>query len=522
MLACYTDRLSVRPGERFTLHASAANGPCRLSIARVGAERREVLTLAGLAVGEHPTPPNVDRDGCGWPAAVEVEVGADWASGYYDIVLTDAAGEAAHHFVCVKPPLGERRSTALMVLATNTYQSYNYWGGANAYSNVTGLMSGQVPFAQAMDEAIGVLSTQRPFPPLIVAPPADAPRLVNMTRRGFKQRPWAADPQWMREHLASPYDGSAGFLHKWEHVFVAWAEASGYALDFATDYDLEAEPDLLAGYEAVLFVGHSEYWSGGQRDQVERFVDAGGKAAILSGNSCFWKVRWENDGKTYVCHKWKGFEAEDVPPEQATHLWSHPAFQRPEAEITGLSFLFAGYHRLGLCVARGQGGFTVYDDKHWALEGSDLFYGDVIGGDLPLIGYESDGCRFQFGDDGLPRAIPTLGVPENLEIIALAPCAFGEAPDSGYNPIIPPEKLDVIADLMFGDSSPEAQAKVLRGHAVLASFKRGKGEVFNTGTTEWAHGLGARDPFVETITHNVLRRFGVSRPGASSGPASGS
>ena len=57
---------------------------------------------------------------------------------------------------------------------------------------------------------------------------------------------------------------------------------------------------------------------------------------------------------------------------------------------------------------------------------------------------------------------------------------------------------------------------------MLASFRRGKGEVFNTGTTEWAHGLGARDPFVETITHNVLRRFGVSRPGASSGPAPGS
>jgi hypothetical protein len=71
---------------------------------------------------------------------------------------------------------------------------------------------------------------------------------------------------------------------------------------------------------------------------------------------------------------------------------------------------------------------------------------------------------------------------------------------------------------MFGDSSAAAQAKVLRGHAVLASFTRGKGEVFNSGTTEWAHGLGARDPFVETITHNVLRRFGVSRP---TPPASG-
>jgi hypothetical protein len=514
MLACYTDRLSVRPGERFTLHATAKTGVCRLEIARVGQARATVLTIDSLVVGDHPVPPNVDRDGCGWPAATDIEVGADWSSGYYDIVLTDAEGGEAHHFVVVKPPVGERRSTALLVLSTNTYQSYNYWGGANAYSNVSGLMSGQVPFDVAMDQAIGVLSTQRPFPPLIVAPPADAPRLVNMTKRGFKERPWAADYDWMVKHRASPYDGSAGFLHKWEHVFVAWAEAEGYALDYATDYDLEVEQDLLEGYAAVLFVGHSEYWSGGQRDQVERFVDAGGNCAILSGNSCFWKVRWENDGKTYVCHKWKGFEAEDVPAEQATHLWSHPAFKRPEAEITGLSFVFGGYHRLGMCVSRGAGGFTVYDDRHWALEGSDLFYGDVIGGELPLIGYESDGCRFQFGDDGLPKATPVLGVPADLEIIGIAPCAFGEEANRGYNPIIPPEKLDVIAEVTFGDASEANQAKVLRGHAVLASFKRGKGEVFNTGTTEWAHGLGGKDPFVEVITHNVLRRFGVSRPGA--------
>lgn len=513
-LACYTDRLSVRPGERFALHASAEHGPCRLTIARIGAERQVVLEEDGVEVGAHPTPPHADRDGCGWPAAIQVLVGEDWPSGYYDILLTDRQGNQARHFVCVKPPAGERRSTALLVLATNTYQAYNYWGGANAYADVTGLMSGQLSLDQAMAGAIGVMSAERPFPPLIVGSPEGTPRLVNLRKRGFEQRPWAGDGAWMREHGASPYDGSAGFLNKWEHAFVAWAEGEGYRLDFATDYDLEAEPELLDGYGAVLFVGHSEYWSAGQRDQVERFVDAGGKAAILSGNTCFWKVRWEDDGRTYVCHKWRGFEAEDVPAREATHLWSHPAFGRPEAQITGLSFIYGGYHRLGLCAARGAGGFTLYDDRHWALEGCDLFYGDVLGGDLPLIGYESDGCQIAFGEDGLPRAVPALGVPEQLEIIGLAPCAFGEEAGRGYRPIIPPEKLDVIAGIRFGDSGPEAQARALRGHAVLASFRRGAGEVFNAGTTEWAHGLAARDPFVERITHNVLRRFGVSRPAA--------
>jgi hypothetical protein len=109
---------------------------------------------------------------------------------------------------------------------------------------------------------------------------------------------------------------------------------------------------------------------------------------------------------------------------------------------------------------------------------------------------------------GLPAAEPRLGVPEDLQIIAMAPAAFAESP-SPYRPLIPPEQLDVVAKIAFGDEGAAAQARVLRGHAVMASFKRGRGEVFNAGTTEWAHGLAAGDPFVECITRNVLRRFMV-------------
>jgi hypothetical protein len=43
----------------------------------------------------------------------------------------------------------------------------------------------------------------------------------------------------------------------------------------------------------------------------------------------------------------------------------------------------------------------------------------------------------------------------------------------------------------------------------MAAFRRGAGEVFNGGTTEWAHALKAGDPFVARITRNVLQRFGV-------------
>ena len=511
MPACYTDRLSARPGERFALYASAGSA-CTLEVARIGAGRDVVLRRQGIEIGDYPVPPHADRDGCDWPAALEIEVGADCTSGYHDIALTDAVGEETHHFVVVKPPGGVRRAKAALVLSTNTYHAYNHWGGANAYCDVAALMSRRADLPTAMAGAIGVLSTRRPFPQMLIAPPPDVPRLVNLRPREFEERPWAGNRDWPRRRELSPYDSSAGFLNKWEHAFATWAEAEGLALDYFTDADLETEPTVLDGYACAILVGHSEYWSAGQRDQLERFVDGGGRLAIFSGNTAFWKVRFEDQGARFICHKWRGFEADPITaehPEQATHLWSHQAFARPEAAITGLSFLFGGYHRLGLCVARGAGGYTVYDETHWALAGADLFYGDVIGAGLPLLGYENDGCRLQFNDDGRLSPVATLGVPENLEIIAMAPAAFGEEAGRGYAPIIPPENLEIVARDVFGDDSAAAQDRILRGHAVMASFKRGRGEVFNGGTTEWAHGLKAGDPFVEAITRNVLRRFGA-------------
>ena len=508
-LAFYTDVTSGRAGDVITLFASSSTKPCTLEVARVGASRQVVVSTLPISVGLHETPGDADRRGCRWPQAAVLTIGADWPSGYYDLLLRNSDGEEAHHFVCVKPHRTRARAPAALILSSNTYHAYNWWGGANAYCDVTKLIAREQTLDAAMKGAIGTLSTQRPFVPLLVATPPDTPRLVNLRPRGYREPPFAGDRAWARSHRPSPYDRSAGFLNKWEHIFAAWAEANAIALDYLTDYDVETDPESLTGYRSLIVVGHSEYWSAAQRDTIERFVDAGGNLAIFSGNTCFWKVRWEEGGASLICHKWRGLEAEPSAGLNATHLWSHPTFQRPEAGLTGLSFLFGGYHRLGGCVARGAGAYTVYRDQHWALDGCDLFYGDQIGGEIPLLGYENDGCRFLFDDDGLPTPVESLGVPGNLEIIALAPCAFGEEADRGYTPLIPPEKLDVCAEIVFGDASERSQKRLLRGHAAMASFKRGRGEVFNAGTTEWVYGLKANNSFVDRITRNVLQHFGA-------------
>lgn len=511
----YPSHVSVAAGDKVSVYASAPASPCRLTISRVGRSTDEVARFDGIEISNHSIPAHADTSGCNWPVASEFEIGKDWLTGYYDLALTGPDGATSHHFICVRKSAQAPQAKAVVLLATNTYFSYNYWGGANSYAHVYDLITGERGPEEARAGAIGRLSRFRPMAQSMFAPPADAPRLINYDAREMGARAIPGDLAWMKENRPTPYDGSAGYLHKWEHRFAAWLEAEGYDIDYLTDHDFERGEDVLSGYRAALVVGHSEYWSGNQRSALEAFVDAGGNLAIFSGNTCYWKVRWEDGGDTLVAHKWRG-EGEDplwsdpATRIDGTHLWSHPAFDSPEAALTGLSFLYGGYHRLCMCVARGAAGYTIYDDEHWALEDTDLYYGDVLGAGVPLIGYENDGCPIQFDETGLPIPSAGFGVPENLEIIGLAPATIAESPRSPFPLLIPPEEPETLAGIAFGARDEAAVKRLMRGHAIMASFRRGDGEVFNAGTTEWAHGLAAGDPFVAKITHNVLSRFGLT------------
>jgi len=505
----YPDCVSAAPGEIVNIHASSAHGPCHLIVRRIGAQSQTQIEVTEIETAEHPIPADADSVGCDWPLVASFEVG-EWRSGYHDLELIDTNGASTHHFICVRAA-EQTRARAVVVLNTNTYHSYNYWGGANSYAHVDDLSDG-VDGEEARSRAIGRLSTKRPFAQMLIYPPPGAPRVVNPKPRDVGEWAFPVDLDWMGRYQPTPYDGSAGFIDKWEHHFTRWVEDEGFNFDYVTDHDFEADPHLLDGYRAVLLVGHSEYWSAEERRQLDEYVNAGGNLAVLSGNTGYWKIRWEDNGTTLVAHKWKGetddpLWADPATRSDATHLWSHPAFGQPEAEVTGLSFLYGGYHRVMMCVARGSSAYTVYNDKHWALEGSDLFYGDTFGGDIPLLGYENDGCPIRFDEDGLPAPDGGVGVPADLSIIAMAPATLFEPPESPFPPAIPPEEPEVLASIAYGRTGPGATERLARGHAIMASFTKGQGEVFNAGTTEWVHGLAANDPFVTRITRNVIERF---------------
>src|SRR5260370_15774375 len=87
----------------------------------------------------------------------------------------------------------------------------------------------------------------------------------------------------------------------------------------------------IRNHKAFLSVGHDEYWSGGQRANVEGARDAGVNLAFFSANTCFEKTRWEPsiDGsgtayRTLVCYKETSNDAKIDPSPTCARTWPHP------------------------------------------------------------------------------------------------------------------------------------------------------------------------------------------------------
>ena len=64
------------------------------------------------------------------------------------------------------------------------------------------------------------------------------------------------------------WSSSAGWPD-WELPFIEWAEREGFEIGVCTNADLELHPEVLDGAHLYLSVGHDEYWSGAQRNNVE-------------------------------------------------------------------------------------------------------------------------------------------------------------------------------------------------------------------------------------------------------------
>ena len=213
-----------------------------------------------------------------------------------------------------------------------------------------------------------------------------------------------------------------------------------------------------------------------------------------------------------VCYKYRAraedpaYRGGDVTPR---HQFLGGAGDRP----AGCGDLRAQCHRRPLCrlgrlrAARRARLSRSTGPEHWAFAGTGLYYGDVLGADSHVFGYEVDGLDHVVRN-GLPEAdaaqaarrpalqILALGMASQVEENADLPAGFLNDEDGRFN-----------AETLYGSPSDENLDKVKRGNGMIVNFKRGKGEVFHAGSCEWVAGLLRRDAMVEKVTKNVLDRY---------------
>jgi hypothetical protein len=469
MIYGYPDVPSVLPGDELTLHVSTDAPQFRVELYRCGVRPELVAVspwLDGQAVPPHLPYEDWGREGVGlhgeavpgWPGYA-CAVPPDWTSGVYVAVFVEGDGRGKPAGPGVRT-LDARDSQALFVVKSAvptasmlyklpllTYHAYNQVS-RNGYDPAT--------------QRGGWCLYTVPEPPDL---PVPVPPSVSLRRPGGGTGGTPFDITNF-----DPFDPTPRqtFTH-WDGPFVAWLERAGYAVDYCTDLDVHRDGDLalLRGYRLLLSVGHDEYWSDTMRANVERFVDGGHNVAFFSGNTCWWRVAFDDE---YSFRRLRNWSDRPVP-------------DRPENSLTGVSYRNGGerdYDRHPVHV-----GYRAQHTDHWVYAGTGLADGDTFG-DGPgeyIVGYECDGAHFDRGR--LARNLPVHptgddGTPEDFTILGV-----GDASVSGWG---------------LGNRAATM--------GVHTGVHNGNGTVFTAATTDWARVLaGGSSPVVDRITRNVLDRL---------------
>ncbi|MBS0640538.1 MAG: hypothetical protein JSS43_11740 [Proteobacteria bacterium] len=418
----HTDRHSVVQGEPIDLMLALQphHAPVRASVrlSRIGDYpwgRKLVWTSPPLTLSHRPVPRSVAASGTGWAPVVSADT-TDWPPGVYTAdVAIEGATDPCYNVVqtLVRPP--KPRGDVLVKLSTNTWQAYNAWGGHSLYPTE--------------DEALrGILvSFDRP--------------------------------------------GPASFLEYEVHL-VTWLESlaarAGFSVDYAANFDVHAEPDLLDAYRLVVCGSHDEYWSMEEFDAFERrILQRGGNTIFTGANTGYWQVRYADidrapgtpdRGRQLVCHKSRndpiGRRGGPADPLLLVTAMFRDAGRRPESMLMGAAYQNwfqpqpDGGPRVPYRVARTDLPF---------FRDTGLSVGDVV---ADVVGYEWD--NRDPDNDGRRLFRP------NISRIAE----------------LPPDSVQVLftGTPVGHDGAP--------GLAEAVYFRSPAGaKVFNAGSVRWAWGL---------------------------------
>ncbi len=251
---------------------------------------------------------------CGnWGVSASWTVPSNAVSGVYIAELVMGAGKEDSQIPFVVRN-DSSHSEILLQTSDATWEAYNDWGGNSLYT-------------------------------CTVACPPGEPEAYKGADAVSYNRPWEGSFE---------VDGGASYLWYAEYQLLYWLEENGYNVSYTSESEVDHNGALLKNHKLFISSGHDEYWSEGQRNNVEAAREAGVNLAFFSGNEIFWKTRWaaSSEGtntpyRTLITYKETHYNAPVDPedPPTWTGSWRDPRFSppanggRPENALTGQLFL---------------------------------------------------------------------------------------------------------------------------------------------------------------------------------------
>ena len=416
----YADRVSLNPGEPLNLMMSVgpaqANRRVRLEVFRLGAKGEDRIWTSDFAdVKYQGATASAAAIGPGWPATFADIDTRSWPPGVYscDVVeQTTATRDVRAAQWIVKNP---KRSGAVLVrLGTNTWQAYNDWGGYDLY-----------PDGDDDDTRGLIVSFDRPTPPAV---------------------------------------------YEYEAYLITWLEGLAGSLggiDYASNFDIHADPKYLDPYPLVITGSHDEYWSRQEVDAFDRRIfKLGRNTAFFGANTAYCQIRYGDmnapdgaapQGRQIVCYKTAAdpIVLRASPKDSglvATSLFRAGA-RRPETMLTG-----GGFQSWFEPTTAQRPAYRVARNDLPFFAGTDWKVGDVA---ADVIGYEWDNRD----PDGDGKRLWDPVRSHNAQL----------------------DEADI--SVLFHGDAVDVDGKLGRAEASYFRSKAGA-QVFNAGTIRWAWGLG--------------------------------
>ena len=343
----FADNISVNVGQTINFKVDTNATSYHLDIYRMGYYQGNGARLATTIQPSVTLPQNqpsclynssLGLLDCGnWAISASWTVPTTAVSGiYFARVTRNDTGGASHIVFIVR---NDASTSHIVFQASDTsWQAYNPYGGQNLYG-----CGGWDLSCRAYK-----VSYNRPF-----------------TTRDFEQEM----DTWMFSN---------------EYPMVRWLEANGYDVTYTTDTDTDRNGSLILNHKVWMSNGHDEYWSANQRANIEAARAAGVHLAFFSGNTMFWKTRWENsvDGtntpyRTLVCYKETNGDVTDpLDPPTWTGTWRDPSKSppadggRPENAVKGNIFRMNGGQDTTITVPAADGKMRFWRNTSVANLGS--------------------------------------------------------------------------------------------------------------------------------------------------------